>query len=141
MNAVGPQHTTRIVVISADTAHGPNPEGVAAIRHAASLLGAVTHSARGKYQGLDEDSVIVLINATDEEKADKAETLLLSLAAQLNQESILVVQEHTREAALRFVKGKASLALGKWTRVLAHEAEAAESYTYDITNGQWYVCR
>lgn len=135
MNAIGPQHSTRLFVLSAQGA-----EGFSAIRGLATLLGATYHSACGTYQGEQEDSAILILDAKDEVKADAAEAVVLSLAAQLGQEAILVVEEHTREARLRFTKAKkADVALGKWRSVGEHEI-TGKDYTYDISVGRYFTC-
>lgn len=134
MNAIGPQHSTRLIVLSAQDARG-----FAAIRDLAEHVGATYHSSRGTYKGDPEDSAIIIVDAKDEAWADTVEVGFLALAGQLGQESILVVEEHTREARLRFTKGKkADVAIGKWKSVREHEI-AGKDYTYDITEGRYFT--
>lgn len=91
----------------------------------------------GHYNATNEASFLVYLYRGD---AGPAFTLLRKLAARWGQESILYVDAN-RGASLIYLDGSPSLDVGLWQDTNAETARANAAYSYDPTQGRYYITR
>lgn len=105
-----------------------------------AALGRVYKPVSGAYKGQIKQSYLVDLSldaGVNAERIDNnALSKVLSLAAEYDQESILLVDK-TRVAYLVYIKGDRMVKLGKFTAVPKHEALASEAWTE--SGGRYYV--
>jgi hypothetical protein len=91
----------------------------------------------GCYKGILEESFYVEINRTK----DFGLIAALDLATKYKQESVLYVNDE-REASLHYTEDfKRVDHLGTFTQVSETEAQLENSYTYDLENDGFYICK
>lgn len=65
---------------------------------------------------------------------------ILQLAGFHNQESVLVL-DTKHNAKLRYIQDQSEISLGKFTGCSRDIAVNSTAYTYDPSNGEYYVCK
>lgn len=91
----------------------------------------------GHYDGVDEASFLVFLYRGD---AGPAYTLLTKLAKRWGQESILYVDANGF-ATLAYTDMRPSLPIGIWQDAGAGVATQGGNYSYDRTQGRYYITR
>lgn len=89
---------------------------------------------QGCYKGILEDSFYVELDSQDDINT------VYTLANYFGQESFLLVNDQ-RTAILYSCSDQNPTKLGKFTQVSEFIAKTEESYTYDIVNNGYYICK
>ena len=95
-------------------------------------LGLISAPALGSYQGVEEQSHVILCRDAFEYQ------FILSVASTFKQESILYLTED-RKAFLYFLESDRVEELGHLKKVSKEEAEASLAYTKRL--GNYYICK
>jgi hypothetical protein len=89
---------------------------------------------KGFYKGEPEDSFYIELDGLDDIESIK------TLARYFDQESVLFVNAY-RTAILWNKESNQTKRLGKFTQVSEFIATTEDSYTYDIVNNGYYICK
>ena len=93
--------------------------------------------------GTEERSYLILLPKDGPETSGAILDIIIALAKEHGQESILIVEPITRDAHLLYINNDYTLGttdMGKFTQVTEQTALSSDSWIYDPENDQYYQC-
>jgi hypothetical protein len=100
-----------------------------------SFNGIRSKQVQGVYKGISEASIVTVIGN------DAQRDLVMQVAREYNQESILILDADTRNARLYYLDNGQSESIGTFQVVSESEAKSRDAYTYDSSQGYYYVAK